>query len=386
MGNKVKLLVKLILLSTIPTLLLWLPFALKLESFWGIPLPKDGMATVVANYDGPLFIVVAKTLYNVEQIKNLVSFALPAEYYAAHFPLFPILIRVFSPLLGYPYAMISVTLLSSILATYFFYLYARGKTNAQNALWLTLIFSILPARWLIVKSVGSSEPLFMAATIASIYYFDKKKFLASGIWGALAQLTRSIGGLLFVAYALYIIYTGFRNLATINTKQIFKGFNVKKYFGLLLIPLALLLLFCFYKIQYNDFYAYFNSGDNIHLFFPPFQVFNYSASWVGTFWLEEIIFVYILAFMGLTKLIKKEGGIASWYTGLFFLVLIFISHRDIVRYALPVVPFLLVGWSDTLNTKEFKWLTLALIIPIYLFSLAFISQNVMPISDWAGLL
>jgi len=51
-----------------------------------------------------------------------------------------------------------------------------------------------------------------------------------------------------------------------------------------------------------------------------------------------------------------------------------------------IVPFLLVAFSDTIVKKEFKYAMLILIIPIYLFSLAYISQNVMPISDWAPFL
>ena len=89
MGKKIRHFLPIVVLSLLPTVLIWLPFFLRLKTFWGIPLPQDGMATIVANYDGPLFIVVAKTLYNPELVGNF-SFILPAIYYAAHFPLFPL--------------------------------------------------------------------------------------------------------------------------------------------------------------------------------------------------------------------------------------------------------------------------------------------------------
>ncbi|MEJ2441385.1 MAG: hypothetical protein P8Y06_00460, partial [Patescibacteria group bacterium] len=130
----------------------------------------------------------------------------------------------------------------------------------------------------------------------------------------------------------------------------------------------------------------FHSGDNIHLFFPPFQIFNYSAPWVGTFWLEEIIFVYLFAMLGLIKLVKKYGGAMAWFTGIFFISILFVSHRDLIRYSLPIIPFLLIAFQKTITKKEFKIVVLVLAIPIYLFSLAYISQNVMPISDWAPFL
>jgi hypothetical protein len=88
----------------------------------------------------------------------------------------------------------------------------------------------------------------------------------------------------------------------------------------------------------------------------------------------------------LLKLIQQKKKILAWFVGVFFSTIFFVAHRDIMRYALPVIPFLLIGYSDVLLKKEYKIIILFLIIPIYLFTLAFISQNVMPVSDWAPLL
>src|SRR4030042_4360118 len=340
MASRLKVLFLILLISLIPTLLIWIPFFFRLESFWGIPLPKNGMETIVSNYDGPLYMVVAKTLYKPELVGNF-SFLLPAEYYAAHFPLFPLLIKIFAVIFGLPYSMLLVTLVSSILAIYFFYLLISDSVGKNNALWITSVFSIFPARWLIVRSVGSAEPLFLAMIIASVYYFRKKNYIIAGIYGLLAQFTKSPGVLLFIAYFFVLFIPDFKKMATITSHKILGGIELKKYLSIFLIPLGLLLVFLLYKVQFNDFLAYFHSGDNIHLFFPPFQIFNYSAPWVGTFWLEAIIFVYLFGLMGLSALIKK---------------------------------------------KEFRLIFLILVIPIYLFSLAYISQNVMPVSDWTPLL
>lgn len=372
--GKIKELLVIAFLSLVPTLLVWLPFYLRLTSFWGIPLNQGGMAAIVANYDGPLYLVVAKTLYNIEAIKSSFQFPLPTEYYASHFPLFPLLIRVFSVLFGYPYSMLIVTLVSSFFAIYLFYKLASEFVDTQKAFWLTLIFSILPARWLVVRSVGSAEPLFIAFIISSIYYFRKEKYWLAGALGALAQLTKSPGIILFVGYLFALVTQRVSNL------------NIKRTFPIFLIPSSLFALFVFYKVQYSDFLAYFHSGDNIHLFFPPFQIFNYSAPWVGTFWLEEVIFVYLIGILGVLALFKKKEYSLAWFSAIFFLSTLFVSHRDLVRYSLPLVPFLIIGFSEVLGKKEFQYVLALLVIPIYLFSLAFISQNVMPISNWAPFL
>lgn len=371
--------------SLIPTLLIWLPFYLRLKTVWTIPISQNGMATIVANYDGPLFLVVAKTFYDPAAITQNFSFPLPVSYYPAHFPLFPAMIKLFSLITGFPYAMLTVTLLSSFLALYFFNKFIRDYTEKNNSLWLTFLFAIFPARWLIVRSVGSAEPMFLASTIASIYYFKKEKYLKAGIWGIMAQLTKSAGIILFVSYLAAIIFPKLSKAATQPFGKWIKSLELKKIFPILLIPLSLLGLFIFYKTNVGDFLAYFHSGDNIHLFFPPFQIFNYSQPWVGTFWLEEVIFVYLFGILGVLTLAKNKDVI-FWFTAIFFISTIFVSHRDIIRYSLPIVPFLIAAFSEALIKKEFKIAIGLLIIPIYLFSLAYISQNVMPISDWSPFL
>jgi len=381
MAERLKSFLLIVLFSIVPTLFVWLPFFLRVSEFWNIPLPQTGMATIVANYDGPLYLVVAKTLYNVAAIKENYQFALPVEYYAAHFPLFPALIRLFSYIAGFPYAMLAVTIASSVLATYFFHKLASDFVNKGDALWMTFIFSVLPARWLIVRSIGSPEPLFVAAFLASVYFFKNKKYLYAGLWGAVAQLTKSPAILLFGAYFLYLAVPKIKELVTAKRKNLLKMFDFKPL-PIFLIPLALIGIFGLYSVVYKDFFAYFHSGDNIHIFFPPFQIFNYSAPWVGTFWLEEVIYIYLFGALGLSQLIKQKENLMAWVVGVFFATTIFVSHRDLMRYMLPIVPFLLIAFREVLVKKEFKFIAIFLLIPVYLFSLAYISQNVMPISDW----
>ncbi|HJY98687.1 MAG TPA: hypothetical protein VJ227_03165 [Patescibacteria group bacterium] len=375
MQGKIKTLFYIFLISLVPTLIIWLPFALRLNSFWGIPLPQNGMATIVANYDGPLYLAVAKTFYNKAMLGANFQFPLPNEYYAAHFPLFPLLIKLVGLFTNYPYAMLLVTLASSILALYFFYLLIGKFVEKKDALFLTLLFSVFPARWLIVRSVGSADPLFVAGVIASIYYFREKKYTLSGIWGAVATLTKSPGILLFVSYFVYFV------LPFLRVK-----IDLKKMYPLFFIPGALLGVFILYWIVQGNFLAYFNSGDNIHLIFPPFSIFNFSAPWVGTFWLEEVIFVYLIGAVGVVRLFgKKEYEIAA-FAAVFFTLSLFVAHRDIIRYSLPLVPFLYVAFSDVLIKKEIKVALYIIFIPLFLFSLAFISQNVMPIANWGPFL
>lgn len=353
--------------------------------FWNIPLPTNGLATIVSNYDGPLYLVVAKTFYNKTLIETNYQFPLPTEYYTAHFPLFPLIIRLFGIITNYPYAMLIVTVLSSVLAIYFFQKLISEFVDKNNSIFLTLLFAVFPARWLIVRSTGSADPLFVGSIIASIYYFRSKKYWLAGIWGLVAQLTKSPGILLFISYVIYLVLPIAREKIEIISKWL-QNINPRKTYPILLIPLGILIVFAVYYFTQGNFWAYFHSGDNIHLFFPPFQIFNYSAPWVGTFWLEEIIFIYMIGAIGVYRLFAKKEYEIAIFSIVFFILTLFVAHRDLMRYSLPLVPFLYVAFSDVLVKNEFKIAMAVIIIPIYLFSLAFISQNVMPISNWAPFL
>lgn len=386
MKENLKKIVTISLISLIPTLLLWLPFFFRFEKIWGIPLNSSGMATIVSNYDGPLYLVVAKTFYNKAAISANYQFPLPTEYYAAHFPFFPFLIRLVSVFVNSPYAMLTVTLVSSILALYFFNKLAEEFTDKKTALYLTFVFAIFPARWLIVRSVGSADPLFVGAIIASLYYFKKQQYLWAGIWGAIAQLTKSPGILLFASYFLCFLLPIIKRGVYAFKLNVFEKFNLKATYPLLLIPISLLGVFSIYYFLTGDFWAYFHSGDNIHLGFPPFQIFNYSSPWVGTSWIEEIIFFYLFGALAIFKLFKdKEYEIGS-FVAVFFFFLLFVAHRDLLRYALPIVPFVIIAFRDFLAKNEFKIALGVVIIPIFLFSLGFLAQNAMPISNWAPFL
>lgn len=373
------------LISIVTTFILWLPFLLRLPEFWGIKLPQGGMATVVANFDGPYYIVAAKSLYNPTFIEENFSFPLPAIYYSAHFPLFPLLIRAFSTVLGYPYAMMVVTLLTSVLAVWMFYILLNDLGIRRYALFLAMLFTVFPARWLIVRSIGSPEPLFLFALMAAVYYFRKQRWWLAAIFGSLAQATKSPGILLFISFVVALILPNWPKLAHTKALAWLRSLPWKAY-PIFLIPLTLLLIYTWYGLQYDDFFAYFNSGDNIHLTFPPFQVFNPGQAWVGTFWLEEVIWLYLMGAIGALYLIKQKRPVMASFVSVFFISTLFVSHRDIARYSLPLVPFLFIAFSKLLTNQISRWALIGIIIPIYLFSIAFITNNVTPIGNWGPLL
>lgn len=363
------------------TLLVWLPHIFRIN-LYGLNF-SEGFNTIYRNFDGINYIIVAKSLYN-ERIIAALPQELPHTYYAAQFPLYSLMILLFSPLLGFLKSMLFVSVISTAAAAIAFYFLVRDFKLTEHPLWLSLLFLVLPARWLIVHSVGSAEPSFIAFTIAALYFFmkfeEKKNYLditLAGMFGLLAQWTRPPGILLFAAFGIFIIWKSFdRNIINFIGK-VFK-LSLQR-FPLLLIPFGLLGVFYLFQITYDDFFAYFHSGDNIHLVFPPFQVFNINQFWVGDIWLEDVVYVYTLGLLAGVMLLKNEKlRILGIYVLTYIGASMFVAHRDISRYVLPIFPFALIAFEKTLVSREFKIVMAIIILGIYLYAQNFLLQNTAP--------
>lgn len=386
-SRKLKDLSIIFLLNIAIVLVLWLPHILSLNNFYNLDF-SNGFNTIFRNYDGIEYIIIAKSGYNPQIIQQLPQ-QLPSIYYAAHFPGYSLLILAFAPLLGFLKSMLFVSWLFTLLSSIIFYLLIVKNKLSDHPLFLSFLFLVLPARWLIVHSVGSSEPVFIFFILNSIYFFmdfvksNKFKFLIlAGILGLFAQITRPPGILLFISYGIYMLYVFIKAGEQSLSKRF--GNLVISSLPLLLIPLGLILIFYQYSqstISYGDFWAYFHTGDNIHLTFPPFQVFDKNQPWVGDIWLEDIVYILLIGFAGALTLWKKGLYPMSFFVFVYMIASSMVVHRDISRYVLPVFPFILIAFEKFLTSKEFKIVTIILLLAIYLYSQNYILSNTAPIPN-----
>lgn len=316
-----------------------------------------GMKTVYQNYDGPYYAAVAKCFYDKDCLGKSFDFPLKLEYYPAHFPLYPLLMRQIGQI-GLIRAGVIINLLAATAGAIVVYEVTGRK------LWVGLAWLFFWPRMWAVRSIAGPETLFILFIVLSLYFYEKGRMGLSGISGALAVLTKSPGILLFMTY-----------LPNLN----------KRSWPVFLIPVTLIGLFYFYKIQTGDFWAYFHSGDNIHLQALPFKVFDSSQPWVGTFWLEDILWVYLIGGIGVIRAIRKNK-IFGTFGVLFYSTILFVSHRDMARYSLPLVPIVLLGLSDVLERREVKWVLALLVIPMFFYTVNFLVHNQLPIADWGPFL
>jgi len=360
------------------TFILWLPFILRANNWLGLKIENSNFQYIYKHYDGPLYIIPAKTLYEQSKIDIpgsgfILSLPLTPKYFAAHLPLYPILIRIFAHIFGYLKSMIFVNILATVILANLFYFVLKRFKMSQNPLLLTIVFLFLP-RFLVVRSVGSPESLFILLILSSLLFFEKNNFLLAGLFGGLATMTKIPGILLFPAYVLV--------LAEKLIKE--KKIDFRTIY-LLLIPFGLLAVFFLYQKQFSDFFAYFHTGGVVPMPYP-FSVFNSSAKWVGTAWLEEIVLYFFLYTFSVISLAHIKQRSFFYFSLVFLAATTFVQHRDISRYALPLWPFACMALEKLFTSKKFLIALLIILPALYLYAWNFCLQNIVPISDWSPFL
>ncbi|MFH0772927.1 MAG: hypothetical protein V1922_01280 [bacterium] len=354
----------LLLVVLTSTVIAWAPFIM-----------RGQFATIYKNFDGPLYIIPAKTAYSPESFKLIDRDpSLPHNplYYAAHLPLYPFFIYLGSFAIGFLKSMVGVTVLSSVVLAWFFYYFLKKLNLTKHPLLLSSVFLFLP-RFLVVRTVGSPEPLFLLFIIGSLFFFEKKNYFFAGLLGGLATMTKMPGILLFPAYMLVLLESF---IVPNQTKKL----NLN-WFYLLLIPLGLFAVFGIYYIQYKDFFAYFHTGATVPMPYP-FAVFNSQAKWVGTPWLEDVLFYFALYISTCVVLWKSKLRSIFYFSLVFLTATLFVQHRDISRYSLPLWPLAAIAFEQVLTSKKTLIVGGVLLFGIYLYVWNFLGANTLPISEW----
>ncbi|QQG44573.1 MAG: glycosyltransferase family 39 protein [Candidatus Roizmanbacteria bacterium] len=358
--------------------ILWLPFILKTDNWFGLRVDKPGMRYVYGQFDGPLYIIPAKTFYELTKIdvpgKGLiVSLPIRPQYFAAHLPLYPVFINLFAQLTGFLQSTVIVNILFTVLLACFFYYLIKSFKLSENPLLLTAVFLFLP-RFLVIRSVGAPESMFIFFILLSLFFFEKKRYLLAGIAGGLATMVKIPGILLFIAYFV-VLAEQYIRLKKINWRA----------WGIVFIPVGLLTVFTIYLIQYRDFFAFFHTGGVVPMLFP-FSVFNFQAKWVGTAWLEEIIFYFVMYLLAVFYLKDTKYRSFFYFILIFFIATVFVQHRDISRYSLPLWPFAAIAFEKFFTNKKFVLACLIILPAIFFYGWNFLVYNIMPISDWSPFL
>lgn len=193
-----------------------------------------------AQYDGRAYLDIAKNGYSSEFLNGASNYG--------WYPLYPLLIRSFS-FIGYDLAAFLISNVASFFAVVFLYLLVKDEFNTTVARKTILYILLFPTAYFMTMMY--TESLFLLFSVGCFYFARKEKWLAAGIFGFLASLTRMQGVILFVP----MIYMYFDKM----------GFNIKntdrKILCIFLIPLGLITFLAYdYAITGDPFIQFYTQA------------------------------------------------------------------------------------------------------------------------------
>lgn len=369
--NGLRTLMILCILSVLPVVLMYIPFVLHLRYLWGIPLQGSGMQPIYANWDGPNYVLNAITLYDPAEIAKRAFLARPNEYYAAHFPLYSLLIRMVAPFAGYLSGALLLQILSGIVLNVAFYYLIRS--HSRHPLWLTFVFTIFPPRYWVLRAVIAPELLIVACVIVILMLWDREKYLASGMVALIAVLLK-FQAVVFTPVFVAVIFERVLRRERIAVSSLVATLLPLTGYGLVAM---------FYAMRFGNAHAYFRAQEIVHMGMDiPFGLFNYARAWVGTGWLETPALYLMGLFMLIVALSRGFPRIYFWFALGYTAMLTLIPQIDIMRLAMPLAPLFILVFHRAIESRVFRYGLVASVPMFYLFALNFIMTNRAPIADW----
>ncbi len=322
-----------------------------------LPFWFEDISVIVRHWDGPLYLYIAKTFYVVPPDHPFAS-ALPATYYAAEFPLYPILIRIMTwfTLGNYPSAMILATLISSMAATCLFYQLLKEWRLVKSPLWTAVLFCFVPARWLLSHSIGSSEPLFFCLIFAVFLAHRRQKHLWTFVCLSLAAICRPPGVLLVGTVGIFYLMER----------------RWKLFFLLPITLLSLIGLFAYHYVVLGDFLASFHvhstmgfvsSATNQSSVNPyPLAIYRFYAARPNFHSTEVYLLLYVLSLIGVLALWKQKQLFI--FSLIYFVFVCFLFNYDLSRFLLPIMPFtILIAFDEIFSRRSFR----IVVFPFYVY-------------------
>jgi hypothetical protein len=340
---------------------------------WGAValLLREDLSALYGYWDGPMYITVAKAFYRIPPNNPIGrAYKWPTERFAPFLLGYPLAIRAVAPLLGYHWGSVALSVLFSGAACVLFYTLLRELGLSEHPLWLSVVFLFVPYRWLIYRSVGASEPMFMALTLLSLLLFCRRRYALSFGAAALACATRVQGICLVPTYGLMVLLDRERDL---------RG-KVLLLLGVSAIPVLLGLHGLLHDRAFGDWLAYL--AVNKELIGPvPFkqiaELFDSDDPWIWYFGSPLYLLLYAITLLGLARLWRLDAGkVVFTYSAIAFVFLAFVTHEDLARYLIPIAPFTWVlgfkeVWEDARSRLVFP-VALAL---TYLYAWQVIPRN-----------
>jgi hypothetical protein len=225
---------------------------------------ENKLLDVWGNWDTGWYLDIAQNWYSTQPhpIDIGGTTVLQANY--VFYPLFPILIRLFSFVFTDKYvSALIVANISLAISAYLLYKISLLDYSKSQSLAITAYLFIFPSS--VFLSMPLAESLFLALILAAIYFVRQKRWLAAGIAGFFAATTKPTGVFIFLPLAYEYLSQKKFNLSSIR----------RDIFYFILIPLGTLLYNIYLYLLTGDIFAFFKMDYSGWAIKPsnPFYVF-----------------------------------------------------------------------------------------------------------------
>jgi hypothetical protein len=267
----------------------------------------------------------------------------------AFFPLYPMLMRLFSMVIANQYVCgLIISNISLLVACYFLYRLALLDSGDKEVSLNSVKYMLLYPTAFILSGVFT-ESLFLALLVMAFYYAKKGSWCITGLLGLFFALTRSVGVFMFLPLA----YEYLRS----------KDFKLNKIridaLCLLLIPAGLFLFMA---------YNYYLTGDALAFIHAQSSWGRYVANPAYNLY-EGIIQLKVNAFialfvLALLTIFYKEIGFSYWLTGIIAVgIPLTTSIGGMHRYTLVIFPIyiILARLGRNRQLDQFAMIALALL-------------------------
>ncbi|MEM3676698.1 MAG: hypothetical protein QW176_00950 [Candidatus Bathyarchaeia archaeon] len=288
----------------------------------------------------------------------------------AHFPLYPALIAVFTPILGMELAALTVPALFHILFTLTIYRTLRDL-GFSDPLPYALLIAFAPPSTLIYSSSALSDGIALFFTALAFHYASKNREGLMLLSSALASSTHYMPILLVAPLAYWYQRNKRRRLPLALTP---------------LIPLAALSL-----IQYSAtgnplhyvsiHFAYSRRVWGAPLISYPLASLSYMAANLGganrIFWLTYILLAYTAYGLGLAHAVRARRGLSIVHIAPFYaFTLIYTGYYFIPRFLSYAFPSLMEYAEMGMRVKPVKWLVITAALASIAYALWFLMVRV----------
>lgn len=302
------------------------------------------------NFDGVHYLRIAQDGYS-------------AQYSQAFFPLYPILIRIFSFLIPKsptldtslfvdPSFFYSGLILSNVFllaALYVYYKLVSLDFKKEIAVWSVIFLLVFPTSYYF----GSiyTESLFLFLTVISIYFMRKGKFLWASLLILLSTATRIIGVFLIPIFIIEVV----------------KSKRIKNLWWILLSPLGILVYMLYLKEAFNN-PLYFLTAQPIFgagrlsdgIILLPQVIYRYLKIFVSTGILSLIFFTaateFVFTLVPLTLLLFyiKKVRLSYWIFSVCALLVPTLTgtFSSMPRYALISMVLFIPYLAESLKRKN----------------------------------